>query len=163
MSYLRSDGSDDKATVEQIEQLFLLGDHESILKQHSSFNWLRSFARAGDDKPAPGDGQELHHTALHDIPSWAQFDRGHGSPHYVSAMASLQDKFEAVRNDEVCKALKKKGLKNLSDEDQEAVHAVTKDIVNDLLHGPISYMRSAEVEGDRASLQQVEQLFMLGK
>jgi glutamyl-tRNA reductase len=77
-------------------------------------------------------------------------------------MTSLHDKFEAVRNDEVTKA-QKKSLKSLSDEDREAVHAVTRDIISELLHGPISYVRSAEVDDDTDTLRQIEQLFKLGK
>jgi glutamyl-tRNA reductase len=160
MSYLRSDNGD-KATVEQIEQLFLVGDHSS---HQVKSGWVQRIA-SGSVQPtqklsdAP---QPVHHTALHDIPSWAQFEQGHGSPHYVSAMTSLHDKFEAIRQDEVARA-KKKGLKNLTDEDHEAVHAVTKDIITELLHGPISYVRSAEIDDNAAALQQIEQLFLLGK
>jgi glutamyl-tRNA reductase len=154
MSYLRSDDSGDKATVEEIEKLFLLGEHSS---PYPKIGWL---GRLAATEKHSDDAQTLHHTALHDIPSWAQFEYGHGSPNYVSAMTSLHDKFEAIRQDEVAKAKK---LKNLSDDDREAVHAVTKDIVSTLLHGPISYVRSAEIDNNTATLQQIEQLFVLGK
>jgi glutamyl-tRNA reductase len=155
MSYLRSDDSGDKATVEQIEHLFLLGDHET---SHSKAGWMGRVSPMENSTHA----QPLHHTALHDIPSWAQFENGHGSPHYKTAMTTLYDKFEAIRVDEVAKA-KKKSLKTLSDEDHEAVNAVTKEIINELLHGPISYVRSAEINDNAASLQHIEQLFLLGK
>jgi glutamyl-tRNA reductase len=162
MSYLRSDTGGNKATVGQLEQLFFLGNHESSEgKKPSKFGWLARVAPGGK-KTAPDAEQNLHHTALHHIPSWAQFEHGHGSPHFVSTMTSLHDKFEAVRNDEVTKA-QKKSLKSLSDEDREAVHAVTRDIISELLHGPISYVRSAEVDDDTDTLRQIEQLFKLGK
>jgi hypothetical protein len=162
MSYLRSDTGGNKATVEQLEQLFFLGNHESSEgKKPSKFGWLARVAPGGK-KTAPDAEQNLHHTALHHIPSWAQFEHGHGSPHFVSTMTSLHDKFEAVRNDEVTKA-QKKSLKSLSEEDREAVHAVTRDIISELLHGPISYVRSAEVDDDTDTLRQIEQLFKLGK
>jgi glutamyl-tRNA reductase len=77
-------------------------------------------------------------------------------------MVSLRDKFEAVRNDEVAKA-SKKGLKTLSDEDHAAVQAVTRDIVNDLLDGPMTYVKAAEGAGDGQTLRQIEALFLLGK
>jgi glutamyl-tRNA reductase len=154
MSYLRSDDSGDKASVEQLEKLFLLGSHSS---PHSKAGWLEKIvATKGHTDVTP----TMDHTALHDIPSWYMFDGAHGSAHYVSAMTSLHDKFEAIRMDEVSRAKK---LKNLSDEDREAVHAVTKDIIHELLHGPISYVRSAEMDNNEATLQQIEHLFLLGK
>jgi glutamyl-tRNA reductase len=164
MSYLRSDDAGNKASVEEIEEVFLLGDYEKAhaVGKHARQGWLRRHADSGDHA-AQGAAHTLTHTALHDIPSWAQFEHGHkGSLHYVSAMTDLQEKFEALRNDEVTKA-RRKGLKNLSDEDLEDVHAVTKSIVNELLNGPISYMRSAEIDGNEAPLEHVEKIFMIGK
>jgi len=145
MSYLRSsDAGGNKASVEEIEQVFLLGDQQSLNKP-SNPNWLVS------------------HTSLHDIPSWAQFETGQkGSLEYVSTMSDLQDKWEAVRFDEVSKAQRKQ-LKNLSEEDHEVVHAVTKGIINELLQGPITYVRSGELSGNPGTLLHIEQLFMLGK
>merc|ERR1719199_924713 len=55
MSYLRSDDSGDKATVEQIKQLFLLGDYES---SHSKNGWLGRVAPSEKTDHA----QTLHHT-----------------------------------------------------------------------------------------------------
>ena len=45
----------------------------------------------------------------------------------------------------------------------EVVHAVTKGIINELLQGPITYVRSGELSGNPGTLLHIEQLFMLGK
>ena len=152
MSYLRSsDANGTKATVDEIEQVFHIGNHTG---EPSRMSWLQ---RLGPDGEAP-----LTHTALHDIPSWAKFEEGNDIVHPSPTMVSLRDKFEAVRNDEVAKA-SKKGLKTLSDEDHAAVQAVTRDIVNDLLDGPMTYVKAAEGAGDGETLRQIEALFLLGK
>jgi glutamyl-tRNA reductase len=152
MSYLRSsDANGTKATVDEIEQVFHIGNHTG---EPSRMSWLQ---RLGPDGEAP-----LTHTALHDIPSWAKFEEGNDIVHPSPTMVSLRDKFEAVRNDEVAKA-SKKGLKTLSDEDHAAVQAVTRDIVNDLLDGPMTYVKAAEGAGDGQTLRQIEALFLLGK
>jgi hypothetical protein len=91
---------------------------------------------------------------------------GHGllnwSLRYVPAIAALQKKYEAVRESEMAKA-QKKALKDLGDKERQAVDVVTKGIINKLLHGPMSYLRSDDNDGTKASVQQIEQIFMLGE
>jgi len=79
---------------------------------------------------------------------------------YVPAIAKLQHKFEAVRQAELAKA-QKKGLKGLSEKELQAVDVATKGIINKLLHGPMSYLRSDDHDGTKASVQQIEQIFQL--
>merc|ERR1719506_2084844 len=55
------------------------------------------------------------------------------------------------------------GLNNLSEEQLDALDVITKGINNKLMHGPMSYMRSADRGGKKATVQQIEQLFMLGE
>lgn len=79
---------------------------------------------------------------------------------YVPAISKLQKKFETVRAGELQKA-QKKALKNLDDKQRQAVDVVTKGIINKLLHGPMSYLRSDDQDGTKASVQQIEDLFMI--
>ena len=80
----------------------------------------------------------------------------------MPAIAALQKKYEAVREGELAKA-QKKALKNLGDKERQAVDVVTKGIINKLLHGPMSYLRSDDHDGTKATVQQIEQIFMLDR
>ena len=91
-----------------------------------------------------------------------QEDWGQESLRYVPSIAKLQKKFDVVRQAELAKA-HKKGLKGLSDKEREAVDVVTKGIINKLLHGPMSYLRSDDHDGTKATVQQIEQIFMLDR
>ena len=90
----------------------------------------------------------------------AKFVQWQESLKYVPAISKLQKKFETVRAAELQKA-QKKALKNLSDKERQAVDVVTKGIINKLLHGPMSYLRSDDQDGTKASLSQIEELFLL--
>merc|ERR1711988_1541056 len=90
----------------------------------------------------------------------AKFVQWQESLRYVPAIAKLQAKFESVRSAELKKA-EKKGLKALSEKELQAVDVVTKGIINKLLHGPMSYLRSDDHDGTKATVQQIEQIFQL--
>jgi glutamyl-tRNA reductase len=79
---------------------------------------------------------------------------------YVPTIAKLQSKFESVRIHELAKA-QKKGLKGLSEKQLQAVDVVTKGILNKLLHGPMTYLRSDDHDSTKASVEEIEQLFQL--
>jgi len=89
----------------------------------------------------------------------AKFVQWQESLRYVPAIAKLQKKFEEVRQAEIKRATKK-GLKGLDDKQIQAVDVVTKGIINKLLHGPMSYLRSDDY-GEKATVQQIEELFLL--
>ena len=78
----------------------------------------------------------------------------------MPTISQLQQKFEAVRQAELQKA-QKKGLKNLSDKERQAVDVATKGIINKLLHGPMAYLRSDDQDGSKATVQQILELFQL--
>jgi len=90
----------------------------------------------------------------------AKFQQWQESLRYVPAISKLQRKYEEVRVAELQKA-QKKALKDLSDKERQAVDVVTKGIINKLLHGPMSYLRSDDRDGNKASVQQIEDLFMI--
>jgi len=88
----------------------------------------------------------------------AKFVQWQESLRYVPAISKLQKKFEQVRAAELEKA-KKKSLKGLDDKQKQAVDVLTKGILNKLLHGPMSYLRSDDQDGTKADVQQIEELF----
>ena len=92
----------------------------------------------------------------------AKFVQWQESLRYVPTIGKLQEKFETIRAAELAKA-QKKALKGLSDKERQAVDVVTKGIINKLLHGPMSYLRSDDQDGTKASVQQMENIFMLNK
>ena len=92
----------------------------------------------------------------------AKFVQWQESLRYVPAIAALQKKFETVRAAELAKA-QEKALKGLGDKERQAVDVVTKGIINKLLHGPMSYLRSDDRDGDKATVRQIEQIFMLDR
>jgi len=89
----------------------------------------------------------------------AKFVAWQESLKYVPAISQLQAKFEKVREAEVAKSMKK--LKNLSDKERQQVEIVTKGIINKLLHAPMSYLRADDADGNKASVQQIHDLFKL--
>lgn len=89
----------------------------------------------------------------------AKFVQWQESLRYVPAIAKLQKKFETIRAAELKRA-QKKNLKGLDDKQRQAVDVVTKGIINKLLHGPMSYLRSDDY-GEKATVQQIEELFLL--
>jgi len=100
------------------------------------------------------EAEVLLRDKLAEFVSWQQ------SLKYVPAISQLQAKYEAVRAAEVAKAAKK--LKGLSDKDMQAVEVLTKGILNKLLHAPMSYLRSEDPDGTKASVRQVNEMFQTG-
>lgn len=90
----------------------------------------------------------------------AKFVAWQESLKYVPAISKLQGKFETVRQAEMAKA-QRKALKNLSDKERQAVDVLTKGIINKLLHGPMAYLRSDDHDGGKATVQQINELFLL--
>merc|ERR1719488_289041 len=90
----------------------------------------------------------------------AKFVQWQESLRYVPTIAKLQKRFEEVRVAELNKQ-QKKGLKGLGAKERQAVDVATKGIINKLLHGPMTYLRSDDLDGNKASVQQIEALFML--
>ena len=90
----------------------------------------------------------------------SKFQAWQDSLKFVPAISELQSKFERIRQAEVDKATKKK-LKNLSDKERQAVDAMTKGIINKLLHAPMAYLRADDEAGSKATVQQVHELFKL--
>ena len=78
----------------------------------------------------------------------------------IPTITRLQEKAEALRQEEMLKAAKK--LSSLSEKDLDTVEKVTKGIVAKLIHGPMSHLRQQQ-EGDatRAAILQVQQAFQL--
>ena len=77
----------------------------------------------------------------------------------MPTISKLQKKYEDVRQAELAKA--SKNLKELSEKERQAVDVLTKSILNKLLHGPMSYLRSDDPDGNKATVQQVTELFLL--
>merc|ERR1719152_677839 len=71
----------------------------------------------------------------------AKFVQWQESLRYVPTISKLQRRFEEVRQAELTKA-QRKALKGLSDKERQAVDIATKGIINKLLHGPMTYLRS---------------------
>ena len=90
----------------------------------------------------------------------AKFVQWQESLRYVPTIAKLQKRFEEVRAAELQKA-SNKALKGLGDKERQAVEVLTKQMINKLLHGPMSYLRSDDVDGGKASVTQIEELFLL--
>jgi glutamyl-tRNA reductase len=90
----------------------------------------------------------------------AKFVSWQESLKFVPAISKLQAKYEEVRVTELTKA-SKKGLKQLDEKQRVAVDVLTKQIINKLLHAPMSYLRSDDADGMKASLMQVNDMFQL--
>lgn len=79
----------------------------------------------------------------------------------IPTIAKLQEKAEAVRQEEVLKAMNKFSS-GLSEKDMAVVEKVTKGIVAKLLHGPMNHLRQQkECDATRMAIQQVQQAFQL--
>jgi glutamyl-tRNA reductase len=138
VSYLRScvrDGK--KLTVQQIEQLFTL-DPETLFERQSGFGW-EIWLRFGNRSSSSQDPRC-----------------------YEAALASLHGKYYAVRQGELAKA-QKKGLKHFSADERHAVGTLAESITDEILRGPTAYVRSYDQKGNKATVKQIEELFMLDK
>ncbi len=72
----------------------------------------------------------------------------------------MQEKFEAIRSNEVRKASNK--LSHLSGKELETVDKLSKGIISKMLHGPMSALRHSESpEGKRLALNFVTTMFDL--
>jgi glutamyl-tRNA reductase len=79
----------------------------------------------------------------------------------VPTIRDLRDRAEAIRDGELDKALGRLGL---SEEQRRVVDALTRSIVNKLLHAPVSRLRQyAESEEGLAYLEAARVLFALGE
>ncbi len=79
----------------------------------------------------------------------------------VPAIVSLQQTAEQMRVAELERARGK--LASLTAEQQAAVDAVTRSMMNKLLHGPIAGMRDAANSGDTAAMSAIRRLFDRGR
>jgi len=77
---------------------------------------------------------------------------------YVPVLRKLQGQFESVRKAEVEK-LMKKGLKDCSKKELDAVDIATKSIINKLLHKPMVYLRADDLKGTKAAPGEIESIF----
>jgi glutamyl-tRNA reductase len=79
----------------------------------------------------------------------------------VSTISSLRDKVEAIRAQELEKALSRLGTE-FGDRHREVIEALTKGIVNKILHDPMVQLRSQQdIEARRQAMQTLEVLFNL--
>jgi len=79
---------------------------------------------------------------------------------YVPVLRKLQGAYESVRKAELEK-LKRKGMKDGTKEQLNAIDIATKSIVNKLLHGPMVYLRADDMEGAKTTPAQIENIFGL--
>ena len=92
----------------------------------------------------------------------SEFDAWLAALGAVPAISELQSKAEAYRLAEYKKANKK--LKNLSDKEMDAVNRLSRGIVNKLLHGPLSHLRSStSLDGGADNLATVKDMYGLDK
>lgn len=79
----------------------------------------------------------------------------------IPTIAKLQEKAEILRQEEMCKAMKK--LVSLNTKDLEIVEKITKGIVAKLLHGPMTHLKQQSEGGDatRLAIKQVQLAFQL--
>ena len=79
----------------------------------------------------------------------------------VPTMNCLRDKMEAIRLQELEKALSRLGSE-FGERHQEAIEALTKGIINKILHEPISQLRAQEdTDTRRKTMQTLQVLFNL--
>jgi glutamyl-tRNA reductase len=80
----------------------------------------------------------------------------------IPAISKMQEKFESMRAEEVRKAANK--LSNLNKKEMEVVEKLSKGIVNKMLHGPMSALRSPEgPEEKKRTLKILKAMFKLEK
>ena len=75
----------------------------------------------------------------------------------VPAIVSLQQSLEELRQGELRRMQGK--LQSLSPEQRSAVEALTRGLINKVLHQPVQAMKAAAREGDVALVQAAQQLF----
>lgn len=78
----------------------------------------------------------------------------------VPTIVSLREKLETIRTAEMVKAVSR--LKNLSEEEQQAIEAMTSAIINKILHHPTVYLKKSGLDDNSSQLvQAVRRLFNL--
>jgi glutamyl-tRNA reductase len=79
----------------------------------------------------------------------------------VSTISSLRDKVEAIREQELEKALSRLGSE-FAEKHQEVIEALTRGIVNKILHDPMVQLRAQQdIEARRKAMQTLQLLFNL--
>ncbi|MBD2346439.1 glutamyl-tRNA reductase [Anabaena subtropica] len=91
----------------------------------------------------------------------AAFDIWWRSLETVSTISSLRSKIETIREQELEKALSRLGSE-FGDKHQEVIEALTRGIVNKILHDPMVQLRAQQdVEARRRCMQTLQMLFNL--
>jgi glutamyl-tRNA reductase len=91
----------------------------------------------------------------------SSFDVWWRSLETVSTISCLRDKIEAIREQELEKALSRLGSE-FADKHQEVIEALTRGIVNKILHDPMVQLRAQQdVEARRHCMQTLQTLFNL--
>ena len=89
------------------------------------------------------------------------FDSWWRSLETVSTIRCLWDKAEAIREQELEKALSRLGS-DFAEKHQEVVEALTRGIVNKILHDPMVQLRAEQdIEARRRCMQSLQMLFNL--
>lgn len=89
------------------------------------------------------------------------FDRWLRSLETVSTISSLRDKVETIRAQELEKALSRLGTE-FAEKHQEVIEALTRGIVNKILHDPMVQLRAQQdIEARRQAMQTLTTLFNL--
>ncbi len=79
----------------------------------------------------------------------------------VSTISSLRDKVETIREQELEKALSRLGTE-FAEKHQEVIEALTRGIVNKILHDPMVQLRAQQdIEARRKAMQTLQTLFNL--
>ncbi|MCL6434805.1 MAG: glutamyl-tRNA reductase [Leptolyngbyaceae cyanobacterium HOT.MB2.61] len=89
------------------------------------------------------------------------FDLWWRSLETVSTISSLREKVETIRTQELEKALSRLGSE-FAEKHQEVIEALTRGIVNKILHDPMVQLRAQQdIEARRAAMQTLSMLFNL--
>jgi glutamyl-tRNA reductase len=89
------------------------------------------------------------------------FDLWWRSLETVSTISSLREKVETIRTQEMEKALSRLGTE-FAEKHQEVIEALTRGIVNKILHDPMVQLRAQQdIEARRAAMQTLSMLFNL--
>lgn len=80
----------------------------------------------------------------------------------IPTINQLQERANALREEELKRCTRKLSNANLSDREMEAVERLSRGIVNKLLHGPMAHLRKTEsIEGKQATLKELSAMFRL--
>ena len=88
-----------------------------------------------------------------------RFERGLQTRSVTPAVIALQRQFERVRQEEHRRIESK--LRTLTPEQRSAVDALTRGMMNKVLHQPLKAMKAAAREGDSSVVETVQQIFNL--